>query len=298
MKKTFLALMVLILSTPAWATVTISLSQDKTDVNKVWVHYNNTDSNLIRAFALKIKVDKGVIKSISNYKTDGVSTAASKGYGIYMGNIAITGDGNVTSYGNPVAPASAPDGPNQLGSNNIVIEMGSLYQSDGNKPANDANLCAVWVSADCNVCVTENATRGGVVMENAMPPTSLSLPCNVKITLDCFPSAKASYADWVTLGKPACWCAPTFQCFGDADGKTETLSKYRVYGNDISVISSNWKKKAGDLTLNACADVDHTKETLSNYRVYGNDVTRVSNYWKKTDTQLNAIGKCPDYFTR
>jgi hypothetical protein len=176
--------------------------------------------------------------------------------------------------------------------------MGSLYEGDANKPATDANLCAIWVTADCNVSLAEDSTRGGIVMEDANAPGSVSLLGEQVICGKCFPSSKPSYQDWLDMGEPACWCAPTYQCFGDANGDTETLANYRIYGNDITKVSNNWKKKIDDATLDPCADVDHDDETLANYRVYSNDISRISTYWKKKDADLDALGSCPDYFTR
>jgi hypothetical protein len=106
---------------------------------------------------------------------------------------------------------------------------------------------------------------------------------------ECLP--QCHYDDWILLGSPACWCSWPYQCDGDADGQTETILKYRVYGNDLTLVRQNWKKKAGDWTLNPCADIDHKAETASKYRVYNNDLATVVANWKKKDSQLPA--NCP-----
>ena len=110
--------------------------------------------------------------------------------------------------------------------------------------------------------------------------------------VDCFPSTCSTYNDWVTLGKPACWCSP-YQCDGDADGKDSGgVTKYRVFSGDLNILVANWKKKASDPTLNPCADFDH-KDTdgVTKYRVFTGDLSLLVANWKKKDADLP--GNCP-----
>jgi len=105
---------------------------------------------------------------------------------------------------------------------------------------------------------------------------------------DCLPKCDEDYLDWVNMGKPDCWCTP-YQCDGDAacDIENEGLLDYRVYMNDLNLITANWKKRAGDPTLDPCADVDHKYENeFLKYRVYINDLNIVTANWKKTDEDL------------
>jgi len=95
------------------------------------------------------------------------------------------------------------------------------------------------------------------------------------------------YDDWVLLGRPDCWLTP-YQCDGDAacDIENEFL-KYRVYINDLNLVTANWKKRAGDPTLDPCADIDHKYENeFLKYRVFINDLNIVVANWKKTDADL------------
>jgi len=112
---------------------------------------------------------------------------------------------------------------------------------------------------------------------------------------ECFPADYRTYNDWVALGKPMCWCAPPYgsgyQCDGDADGKTETVFKYRIYGGDLNLIVQNWKRTIEDPLLNPCADIDHKAETVFKYRVYSKDLSIIVANWKKTDDKLP--GNCP-----
>jgi hypothetical protein len=154
------------------------------------------------------------------------------------------------------------------------------------------------------LCVTGNAIRGNIVMEDAAEVPVVEA-CYTFIT-DCFPSTFTTYADWVTYGKPKCWCnkladpAATgdYQCDGDADGiNSGTPFYYRVYMGDINQIIANWRKKMGDAALNPCADIDHISSGAPfNYRVYMGDINRIIASWRKKDagTGTTALpGNCP-----
>ncbi len=56
-----------------------------------------------------------------------------------------------------------------------------------------------------------------------------------------------------------CWNWP-YQCYGDADGLTEGLFKYRVYVNDASILVSCWKMKDTDQGFNGCACADFNRD--------------------------------------
>jgi len=97
-----------------------------------------------------------------------------------------------------------------------------------------------------------------------------------------YPHCDLQYDDWVTLGRPNCWMWP-YQCDGDADGiNSGAPYYYRVYTGDMALIIQNWKKKAGDQTLNACADIDHISSGEPYYyRVYTGDIGKVIANWRK-----------------
>jgi parallel beta-helix repeat protein len=102
---------------------------------------------------------------------------------------------------------------------------------------------------------------------------------------ECLPDCHPDYDEWGFVGKPSCWFW-AYQCDGDADGTTETIFKYRIYGKDLAAVVDNWKKKIDDPTLDPCADIDHAAETIFKYRVYGKDLAAVVNNWKKKDADL------------
>ena len=299
MKKTLLVLAVLLLAVPAGAAVNIWCTVDACEVT---VYYDaNDEPNLVRAYALDIFLDNDTnIVSVSNYHV-GDSTSSGKGYGIFPGGFGRLDetDPGFPLWADPVYTPVAykSDYPSDtlagLDSNGISVEMGSLYYpvtgvaSPNAPPKAGVLLQFLADEAVGTVTIRENATRAGVVMEN--PDQAVDVNCTA-CSGECFPSGYTTYNDWVTLGRPDCWCAP-YQCDGDADGATETLKKYRIYSGDAAVISANWKKLIDDVTLDPCADIDHKKETLKKYRVYSNDIAVVSTNWKATDGDLP--GNCP-----
>jgi len=134
-------------------------------------------------------------------------------------------------------------------------------------------------------CTYTVQARDSVAVPNV---TTASAPASA--TTDCFLSTFATYNDWVTMGKPACWCAPAkgsgYQCYGDIDGKVEGVGKFRVSNNDFTILMANWNKKITDATLNPCADVDHKSEGVGKFRVSLNDYNILISNWNKKDSQL------------
>jgi hypothetical protein len=307
MRTMIVMLAVVLIANVALAEVKITAKDEGGGV--VSINYEVTDSPKARAFALDITVDAGTIDAISGY-IKGESTAANPGYGIFPANFsryitvdADTGDvadWNVDNY-TPVADPNDTGALGGLGTGGITIEMGALYyptdDSSPNAPGNSGTLCTITVSEDCNLSVAENATRGGVVLTDPAIAADANLAgaTNVPVVLgtaDCFPSSFESYANWVAMGKPACWCAP-YQCDGDADGlDSGSPDNYRIFTGDLSLIVDNWKRKIDDPQLNPCADIDH-KDSGSpfNYRVYSEDLAILVDNWKKTSSEL--AGDCP-----
>jgi hypothetical protein len=296
MKKLIIALVVVLLTAPAWADVAITLSNDN---GVVTIGYDSTgEAELVRAFALDITVTGGIITDV----TDFVVGDDNGGYGIFPGNFSryITVDGQtgeVADWGaagyTPVADVNDPGAAGGLGSNAITIEMGSLY--DTQAPAKTGVLCKVVVGDGSEICVTPNVIRGGVVLENAAQATcpEVCLP----LATECFPSTNSQYNDWVVLGKPECWCAPPYgsgyQCDGDIDGKDSGFpARFRVFTGDLGILVDNWQKKANDATLDPCADVDHKDSGFpARFRVFTGDLGILVNNWQKKDAALP--GDCP-----
>jgi hypothetical protein len=219
MKKIILFLAVLLLvALPATAKVTVTAAQTNPWSNEVTISYNvdGADATLgVVAFALDITADNGAkIGTITGYKT-GESTSGSKGYGIFPGSIEIDGNvasatyGQVLNYGNPVADVNDPDGPGQLNSSAIVVELGALYDHSANPsaaPATSGTLCKVTVDGDCNVCPSVNSYRGGIVMEDGTAPSSTEMVCGQATWPPCGTCPWDS-SSW-QQGVPDLWVGP------------------------------------------------------------------------------------------
>lgn len=171
MKKIVLIAM-LLLAAPAMADVNFTIVPE---TGGAAINYDASgETELVRAFALDITVDSGAtIDAITDYK-EGVSVSGDKGYGIFPGSIDINDAGDINDVGTPVAdPCQLPsDTQGGLGTAGITIEMGSLYVGGPNAPDATGTLCKVQVSADCNLTVAVNVSRGEVVMEGATQATT------------------------------------------------------------------------------------------------------------------------------
>jgi hypothetical protein len=293
MRKLMLIVAAIAIAAPALATVEIGI----TDLGggQAGITYNCTAGEDVRAFALDITVDAGVIEAVSGYHS-GESLAPGEGYGIFPGNFRDYinpaapdwGDANYT----PIAPSGDPDALGGLGTAGVTIELGSLYV-DANAPGASGTLCVLTISDTATMCVELNTSRGGVVLEDANAATTNALPVCALVEAEAPCYAGPSPADWATLGEPLCWCGTetgAYQCYGDADNLTQGIPKYRVYTSDYDILSANWKKKITDPTLNPCADFDHKAQGIPKYRVYTSDYDILSANWKKKDTDLTP---CP-----
>jgi hypothetical protein len=172
----------------------------------------NTETELVRAFALDVNVVGASIASVVSVNSK---------YYIYPGTIIIDANGDVNNPGTPVAPANDPGALGGLPGPACTLEMGSLYEEgdDGNAPDKSGFLISLSLSgmspAGGVVSVTTNETRGRIVMEDS---TSRDANCVCGWQPEeCFPPNHPDYNEWVAVGKPHCWCYPR-QCQGDADG--------------------------------------------------------------------------------
>ncbi|MHB9071135.1 MAG: hypothetical protein ACYC54_12300 [Sedimentisphaerales bacterium] len=304
MKKLVLVLAIALIAAPSFGAVTMTLTQVGT-TNVYNVNYATSDANLPRAFALTVSVaGGGKISAVSGFKT-GVSTAASQGYGIFPGTIDINSvTGNVNSYGTPVAPATDPGAAGTgIGTSTVVLEMGSLYVGDANKPATSGTLCTVTI--DCNGATVnqtlsaalESTYRGGIVMENGAQPavTIASATYTGCAPTDClyvgrvFPRTictpnlsaditvtTAMYNNWVTLGKPAVWCCNAQKCGNVANN----IANQRVDVADVALVKGAWLKSIGQAGYSAAAD------TNISGRVDVADLAVVKGHW------LVNVGLC------
>jgi hypothetical protein len=303
MKKLSLVLAMLLVAAPVLAAVRISVQPDG---KTVAIKYD-TDGEKVRAFALDITVSRGVITDIVEGSfIRGESTAAEPGYGIFPANFArfITVDpvtGEVASWNKdeytPVADPCDPGALGGLGTNGITIEMGALYypadDSSPNAPPNSGQLFKLTLSQEAAVTVTKNEIRGGVVLTDPSVAADVDLTEATAVAVpdeDLLPPGHRDYAEWVAVGRPACWAYPR-QCHGDADGlavasKTGT---YYVGTSDLNILIDAWQVKEppfgpgiASIQNGICADFARDQEGGSKvgyYRVGTNDLNILTENW-------------------
>ena len=239
MKKIIVTLVVLLLTAPAWADVTITA----TDVGGgvVEITYDSNEASLIRAFALDITVNDGNIVDVN----DDVNAD----YDIYPGSIQIDGAGNITDAGSAVCSDAYPGTLGGLGTNGATIEAASLYEAGVDPaPAASGLLLKLTVSEDCTLTIAENAIRGGIVLEDVTSPTVLTLNgCDVSFGPPC----------WAYAGQP----------YGDSDGNGS------VGFADLVALKASWMKTDPDLAYDPCADFDR------NGSVSFADLVTLKQYW-------------------
>jgi hypothetical protein len=280
MKKVFCAIVIIMLTAPAWAKIAITATDLGGGV--VAIDYNGVD--LARAYALDIKVDTGKIIDINDYAIGDENN----GYGIFPANfsryITVLETGEVDSWADPnytpVADANDPGALGGIDTNGITIEMGSLYKTAA--PPLSGRLCTVTCSQSCLLSVTTNKIRGNVVLEDANEAVvDLTGATNVQVTIGQVYTGTYP-EEWIAVGKPECWKSSVNprQCHGDADGAAEGPQNSWVSLNDLDIFISAWNKPLNALTGNQiCADFDHLPQGQQNYRVSANDVDILIANW-------------------
>jgi hypothetical protein len=174
MRRILLIVAMLLIATPAFATVTINaVYKGQIDSNYV-VEVNYTADVAVRAFALNIEVNNGAdINKIYGYQV-----GDNNGFGIFPGNFrdfitAATPDWQVTGY-TPVAPAADRDAKPGIGTAAITVEMGSLYAATAPGTSGvlfNLNIARNSAPVFSDVNLSTNATRGGVVLETGASVT-------------------------------------------------------------------------------------------------------------------------------
>jgi len=183
MRKYIIVLAVLALVTPALAAIDI-IMEDLGD-GVVAIKYDANGGVLPRAFALDITSSDANITEIDNFFV-GECDDVAQGYGIFPAafrrEINVADPNWVAAGYTPIAdqndyPADTEYG---LGSKGITIELGSVYDTTvdpglQNKPADQDTLCEILVEGDTTLCITTNAIRGAVVLED-LQPADVNLP--------------------------------------------------------------------------------------------------------------------------
>ncbi len=198
------------------------------------------DTN-VSGFGLVITVDSGAVITSVTPEHVGECTASNKGFGIFPENFSRYLDASSPNWGDanytPVAPNDAPGAAGTgIGYGSVIIEMGALYEA-GNAPAKSGVLCTFIVSADCNVSVTADATRGNVVLEDTTEATFTG-------GVACWPEHEHFW--------PECWDYTT-QCHGDSDGSgSVNIADWPVFRDGFGCCHPS-----ACYINNACSDYNH-----------------------------------------
>jgi len=144
-------------------------------------------------------------------------------------------------------------------------------------------ICVLKISGlPATITFAEDTLRGGVV-DTAGVAMAVTLPAPVDMSVtptECLKTTAPEYANWVTFGKPDCWCFPR-QCRGDFNGTKQ--GTYWVYSQDLTGLKDAYQKPVAQMTGNRiCADFNHTAQGA--YRVYSQDLTILKTYYQKAPT--------------
>jgi hypothetical protein len=247
MRKIILALTVLVITTPALAGVVVDVNEGS-EPNHVLIKYTCTDPNLVRAFGLTISADSGVI----------IVGEVSKNPDFYIhpSNITIEG-GQITSEGSPLVAGSGPG--------EVYLEMGSLYAPEDPEHPTGPNsadpLVVIGIdpngASGCTVTVTENAARGGVVMEDTDQTFDPGY-----VTITGSPLALTFEVQWVY---PDCWGYSGTSYLGQCHGDIVDADLYVIIDDFYAFADSYDTKKADpgynpNKTYDPCADSDKNGE--------------------------------------
>ena len=209
MRKALLIVAMLLLVTPVMATTTItavnegvSVGSDGNYIATVRIDYSGVagvDVN-VRAFALDINIDgNSTFSNIRNFNVGEANGASGhSGYGIFPSRFR--------DFVNPLTPDACYLDPNYnpttswnepqttdhnsgMGFKKMIVEMGTLYLGDANRPALSGTLFRFDVNSwaqhgTFHLAVTPNALRGGVVNSDGNTITPVT-SAGVDITFPC-----------------------------------------------------------------------------------------------------------------
>lgn len=171
MKKILLFLMFALFTLPGSATVRIFVQSTN---GLAWVRYECTGGEVVRAFAINVTVDHGVILAVSNFLR-GASSAAAPGFGVSPSGFrdyVTVGSGSNADWTSPsYSPiARSSDFPADtlpgLNSSGVTLEFGAIWDNTipASAPPSTGTLCSLQISQAAKVSLSENASRGGVIV--------------------------------------------------------------------------------------------------------------------------------------
>jgi hypothetical protein len=196
------------------------------------------------------------------------------GYTIYPGSIVIDEDGVVTDDGTCLCDDSYPQTLPGLDSNGVTIEMGSLYAEGEDPPAQSGTLAEICICGcdPVNVSISENAIRGGVVMEDPeATPTVVLNGCSVNTLPVCV--------------EPTCW-DNVGQCGGQGLG--DGTCNGSIDFADLAQLKGSFFKNKGDVGYNCCADYDQSESVN-----FADLAILKANFFTSGYTPATGLQDCP-----
>lgn len=254
MKKLIFSLVVLLMATPAFATVTLSSAVDGCDVT---ISYSEDEATIVRAFGLTISL-QDIVAGANIVSVE----CLSDDFYVFPGSIDIV-DGVVQDWGS-CSVGSLPG-------KEIALEMGSLYVGEANAPGSSGDLVRVRIEAtgDCNICIEEDSLRGGVVMEDPEEDPTVVAGCTL-----------------VPGGGPPPNCWMGTECAGQPSG--DATCDGNVNLDDLTALKAAWGMSAPYSPPYCCADF--TQDGSVNL----DDLTALKGGWGTTGHSPATLNQdCP-----
>jgi len=301
MKKILAALLVLALVAPAMA-VSFTLTPGAAGTGQLTVAYTLTAGEVLRGMALKVKVNSG--DATIDATTDIVIPAGTFNTFIDYAFTNPSGYAVGMAGQHPLAnPAAAGVLDLTTPKNDFVVSLGYLDQAGAQAglTANGSFVITFALTTESVVEVSADTLRGGIVGD-ALVASNLPLTATLGVApSECVKSTAPFYADWVTFGKPACWCFSR-NCRGDINGTGvgTGLAKKWVTGTDLTAFKAAYNIANSLLPAGGvCADNNHVG-TPATYgptqkRVTGTDLTQFKLYYNQAESgPVTPVTICPD----
>jgi hypothetical protein len=286
--RSLIFISVLLISAPLMATVNFTVEATG---NQVTIGYTSDPGDDVRGVALLL--ESNLSNTVSS--VDSVATAFNTFIDFaYEDPCSYTVGSDGGNLLNCIAKHDGPgvDSPADLPS---VVCLGVLDEGGAQAPGPEstANLITLTMSNGSTNTLTISAdtlrSETGAVGSDSL---ATNLPITIEIPTitecaecsDCFPTAHADYAAWLTAGThmgcsagrgPAAWCYE-FQCKGDTDGqftgKDKAGKRIYVSSADLETFLAGWQKPETDTGFCGfiAADNDHafTGKDKAGKRVY------------------------------
>ena len=286
MRKTILALVVLLLTTPLYAGTITFTATDNANGTCTISYDSGTDPAPV---AMGLDVDASA--ALTDFAVDSF-------FDIYIDAAFDLAGAYTYGDGTPIAEQDEA-GEATLPLASFCISMGGL--GGDVEPLDPAPTTGtiVLTGPACTGTITASTLRTGLagtgvvdVEGNAMT-TNLPLPFSITLGEEtCYIGhGQTDEQMWIDMGRPRSWCYPR-QCNGDADNIKEIVppfDEFWVYNLDVGILVDGYAQVYnGDPVAQPwiAADFDHLKEIVppfDEFRVYNNDVTiLVNNYAQAT----------------